>query len=152
MYNKTGSQMSYTDIMSVSDVFAALGGNSSVARLLGVGASTTSEMKRRGRIPAEYWRDLIAAAQRQGRPEITLEVLAKLHARKPTASTGGGFSESAETVDLRPTDDGSPSAAEPPLTTTGQFSRWKHLRRPHFASSEEINAHISALRDEWDRR
>ena len=142
--------MPYTEIMSVSDVFAALGGNSRIARLLGVGPSTTSEMKRRGRIPAEYWRDLVDAAQRQGRPDITLEVLAKLHARKPTANTVGGFSESAETADLRSADDEGPSLVEPP--PTGQFSRWRHLRRPHFASIEEINAHISALRHEWDRR
>lgn len=143
--------MSYTEIVSISDVFAALGGNSSVARLLGVGASTTSEMKRRGRIPAEYWCDLVAAAQRQERPEITLEVLAKLHAREPAANRVGGFAEGAEMVDLRPTDAEGSSAGEPSVTA-GQFSRWKHLRRPHFASSEEINAHISALRDEWGRR
>lgn len=34
----------------------------------------------------------------------------------------------------------------------GHFSRFKHLRASHFASGEDITAHIRALRDEWDRR
>jgi len=34
----------------------------------------------------------------------------------------------------------------------GHFSRFKALRRANFASVEEITAHISALRDEWERR
>ncbi len=32
------------------------------------------------------------------------------------------------------------------------FARFKHLRRMHFKTSAEINDHIRALRDEWDRR
>ena len=32
-----------------------------------------------------------------------------------------------------------------------QFSRFKERRRRGFASTEEIDAHLSALRDEWDR-
>ena len=38
------------------------------------------------------------------------------------------------------------------VSTPGQFSRWKHLRRSHFASGGEIGAHVEALRDEWARR
>jgi hypothetical protein len=34
----------------------------------------------------------------------------------------------------------------------GQFSRWKSLRRSHFATAEEIAEHVRALRSEWDRR
>jgi hypothetical protein len=139
--------MRYPGIMSVSDIFSALGGNSRVARLLGVGSSTTSEMKRRGRIPAEYWSDIVDAAQRLGRSDITLEALAKLHARKPATSQVAGFSEEAEGENLRP-----PEGADSVVAATGHFSRWRHLRRPHFASMEEINAHVRALRDEWDRR
>jgi hypothetical protein len=143
--------MDYTGIMSVSDIFAALGGNSCVARLLGVGSSTTSEMKRRGRIPAEYWSDIVDAAHRLGRSDITLEVLAKLHARKPATSQVAGFSEEAKGENLRPPD-GADSGVVAAQMPTGHFSRWRHLRRPHFASMEQINAHVSALRDEWDRR
>lgn len=137
--------------MSLADIFAALGGNSNVARLLGVGASAISEMKRRGRIPAEYWRDLVAAAQQRERPEITFELLATLHARTPESREVRGFSEDSETADFGATEaDGTKSTQSP--SNTGHFSRWRHLRRPHFASMEEINAHVRALRDEWDRR
>jgi hypothetical protein len=34
----------------------------------------------------------------------------------------------------------------------GHFSRFKHLRRPHFASSAEVVDHVRALRDEWRDR
>lgn len=40
-------------------LFAELGGASSVARILGVGQSTASEMKRRRSIPIEHWPALI---------------------------------------------------------------------------------------------
>lgn len=33
----------------------------------------------------------------------------------------------------------------------GHFSRFKSQRRTGFPSSEAIDAHLSALRDEWDR-
>jgi len=141
--------MSDTQILSFAEIFTVLGGNSNVARLLGVGASTTSEMKRRGRIPAEYWCDLVVAAQRRGHPEISFELLARLHARGPTSKGPTGFSEESETMDFQST---GTERSTPPPPSMGQFSRWKHLRRSHFASREEINSHISALRDEWDRR
>jgi hypothetical protein len=139
--------------MSVSDIFSAFGGNTAVARVLGVGPSTTSEMKRRGRIPAEYWCDLVDAAQRQNIPRITLETLAKLHARKLATPAIAGFAEDGKVS----------TESEVPAThhldslsnvseEIGHFSRWKHLRRHHFASEEEIVAHVRALRDEWDRR
>jgi hypothetical protein len=34
----------------------------------------------------------------------------------------------------------------------GHFSRFKHLRRDHFRSAAEIEAHIRKLRDEWSHR
>lgn len=34
---------------------------------------------------------------------------------------------------------------------TGQFSRFRDRCRGGFASPTEIDAHLSALRDEWDR-
>ena len=80
-------------LMSVSDIISVLGGNSAFARAIGVGASTASEMKRRGRIPAEYWRDLIGAARRLDHPEITAELLTELHARAPSHGAVPGFAE-----------------------------------------------------------
>jgi hypothetical protein len=37
-------------------------------------------------------------------------------------------------------------------SSAGHFSRFKHLRRPHFASSAEVIDHVRALRDEWRDR
>jgi hypothetical protein len=76
-------------IEDVAAVFEAMGGVTSVARMLAVGVSTASEMKRRGRIPAEYWRDIVRAAHNLGHPEITTDLLADLHAREPAAGTSG---------------------------------------------------------------
>lgn len=44
---------------ALDKLFGDLGGGSAVARILGVGASTASEMKRRGSIPIEHWPALI---------------------------------------------------------------------------------------------
>lgn len=53
------------------------------------------------------------------------------------------------------------SAGPPPQAVTkepdpsrreGHFTRFKNLRRAHFKSADEINEHIRALRDEWERR
>lgn len=136
-------------IENVAAVFDVMGGVTSVAKMLAVGVSTASEMKRRGRIPAEYWRDIVRAAHKLGHPEITADLLADLHAREPVAGTSGlreeerPFEASSDQATAR--DDSKPKA-------TGHFSRFKHLRRTHFASAGEINAHIEALRDEWARR
>lgn len=43
-------------------------------------------------------------------------------------------------------------ALRSPEVSAGHFSRWRHLRRREFESSEEIIDHVRALRDEWDRR
>ena len=125
-------------ISSVSDIFSVLGGNAEVARGLGVRASTASEMKRRGRIPAEYWRALIRMAKAKGIAEIDAEKLVRLHAREEAMEADGSGSRQvgAGTTEM----DG------------GHFSKFKTLRRSHFSSPEEIQAHIRALRDEWERR
>ena len=34
---------------------------------------------------------------------------------------------------------------------SGPISRYRHLARPRFTSGEEIDDHVRALRDEWDR-
>lgn len=131
-------------ISSVADIFSVLGGNAEVARGLGVRASTASEMKRRGRIPAEYWRALIRMAKAKGIAEIDAEKLVRLHAREEAMEADGSGSESLETS--RQVGAGSTEM------DGGHFSRFKALRRSHFSSPEEIQAHIRALRNEWERR
>jgi hypothetical protein len=93
-----------------------------LGRDLGVPYSTVAAWKQRGSIPVSYWRGLTDAA------------------RSPA-----GLAEHAA-PDREPAPSFAAGAA------SGHFSRWKHLRRSHFASMEEIVDHVRALRDEWDRR
>jgi hypothetical protein len=133
-------------IKRVTDVFEIMGGTTAMARVLAVGVSTASEIKRRGRIPAEYWRDIIRAAAERGHPEITADLLARLHARdgEPAglAEEGGAFEAEADAA-ARP---------GPANGGAGQFTRFRHLRRHRFRTLAEVNDHIDALRDEWSRR
>ena len=64
---------------SVGDIIDGLGGSTAVGRIIGKGASTVSEMKRRGSEPVEYWPALVAAAAD--------EALAERDRRKPFALT-----------------------------------------------------------------
>jgi hypothetical protein len=141
-------------IENVSAIFDALEGVTSMAKILSVGVSTASEMKRRGRIPAEYWRDIVRAARKLGHPEITADLLADLHARKPTAEASS-FEESGFQEEEQPFDTNSAQASDEVRSQpkpAAHFSRFKHLRRSHFATAAEIHAHVDALRDEWARR
>lgn len=52
-----------------------------VAEALGQSSSTLSGWKTRG-IPAPHWASVVALAASRGKPEVTLEVLAGLAARK----------------------------------------------------------------------
>ena len=64
--------------MTDADVIEKFGGPSAVARRFDCGQSTVSEMKRRGRIPLEYWPRLIHA--RQGKElGLSYDLLARLH-------------------------------------------------------------------------
>jgi hypothetical protein len=119
-----------------------------VARILGVRPSTASEMKRRGSIPAEYWRELALAAKRRGIRGVDAETLAEIHAR-PSAKQVG-LAE-PDTPPIGAEGDRSSSGFRPP-SAEGHFSRFYHVRRPHFATVDEIREHVDALREEWDRR
>lgn len=62
----------------------ALGGTGAVAGALGQSDSTVSGWQtppRRG-IPASHWAAIVALAAERGVPDVTLEVLAELAARK----------------------------------------------------------------------
>jgi hypothetical protein len=138
-------------MQNVADIFSIWPTDADLARDIGMSYATVSAWKQRGSIPAAYWRDLIRAARRRGHPEITADLLVDLHAREPTVAISGfgedetRFEPHADAVHRDAEDEAKPKG-------TGHFSRFKHLRRSHFASAEEISAHISALRDEWDRR
>lgn len=63
-------------MQNVGDIFELFGGNAAVARVLGVGPSTASEMKRRESIPVEYWPALVDAAKHLGNDDLSLERIA----------------------------------------------------------------------------
>jgi hypothetical protein len=131
-------------LKTVADIFEVMGGTTSIARILGVGVSTASEIKRRGRIPAEYWRDIIRTAAMRGQVDITADLLTDLHARQKEPE---GLAEEDRTWEMEAHAEHGPSAEN-----AGQFTRFKHLRRKRFRTLEEINDHVDALRDEWSRR
>jgi len=140
-------------MQNVADIFAAWPSDAEFGRDIGVAYPTVSAWKQRGSIPAAYWWHIIRAGAQRGHPEITADLLARLHARKASDGRPSGFAE-----EERPTILDAPETLKPDegpngyTTATGHFSRWKHLRRTNFASPAEITAHINALREEWDRR
>ncbi len=64
----------------VASIFETLGGPAKVARILHVGVSTASEMKRRGSIPVRWWPPLIEAGSEKG---VTAETLVAAHSNDP---------------------------------------------------------------------
>jgi hypothetical protein len=66
-------------MQSVSTIFETLGGPTRVARMLDVGFTTASEMKRRGSIPVKYWPRLVAACESQGIEGVTYQRLVEIH-------------------------------------------------------------------------
>ena len=70
-------------IKTVADVFDAFGGIGAVSQILGKNYSTCGAMKRRGAIPAWYFRDIVNAAEAIGLSEISHEMLVRLHSRAP---------------------------------------------------------------------
>lgn len=74
-------------MQSVSTIFEILGGPTRVARILDVGFTTASEMKRRGSIPVKYWPRLVEACEAQGVAGITYEQLVAVHAGTTAATT-----------------------------------------------------------------
>jgi hypothetical protein len=144
----------YMHVMqNVSELLAVWSSDAELSRDIGVPYPTIAAWKQRGSVPPAYLGDIIQAARRRGHPEITSDLLVRLHARKRRTSSAPGFAEEqstplAEEGPAAPPADDSEDARSP----AGHFSRWKHLRRSHFASRSEIAAHVDALRDEWNRR
>jgi hypothetical protein len=139
-------------MQNVADLFAAWPSDAEFGRDIGVPYPTVSAWKQRGSIPATYWCHIIRAAAQRGHPEITADLLARLHARKASDNRLPGFAEEGQPAMLEGLEIPKPEDGANGTTAAGHFSRWKHLRRASFASPAEIAAHINALREEWDRR
>jgi hypothetical protein len=116
-----------------------------LGRDLGLPYSTVAAWKQRGSIPVSYWRQIIHAAQRRGYRAVTADLLIAVHDQAAANLASDGFAEETPAAGER-------QVTDEPAEHTGQFSRWKPLRRSHFASPEEIAEHVRALRSEWDRR
>lgn len=120
------------------------GGQTALANAIGVRQSHISYWLRKSDhgVPAERVADIeriTGIARHELRPDL--------------------FPESASTVSIPTRADttqesrGSSSDRPiPPQRSGAYFSCFKHLRRAHFSSAEEIDRHIRALREEWDRR
>lgn len=67
--------------MDWKSIIVALGGTGAVAGKLEQSDSTVSGWQSRG-IPAPHWAAVVALAGEMGKPDVTLEVLAELAARK----------------------------------------------------------------------
>ena len=136
---------------NVSDVLQIWPRSVDLARELHVSPPRITDWKNRNSIPAAYWRDIVNAARKRGHPEVSADLLADLHARN-AKSSAPEFGEEERDFQIQSEGGRANSRRESEPVATGHFSRFKHLRRSHFASAEEVSAHVSALRDEWDRR
>ena len=71
-------------MLTVPKIIETLGGPTKVGRICGFTRNPGArghDLKARNSIPARYWPFIVAEASRQGKTDITLEVLAALHAR-----------------------------------------------------------------------
>lgn len=129
----------------VDDIIGLWPSMADLGRDLGLPYPTVAAWKQRGSIPVAYWRELVGAAHQRGFRDVNAEMLIAAHEQAAPKRLPAGFAEDAPTSERdRPSGSGNGGS--------GQFSRWKSLRRTHFASTEEIVDHVRALRDEWDRR
>ncbi len=82
-------------MQTVADIYALWPSVADLARDLGVTYPTVSAWKQRGSIPPHYWRAMVGAAQRRGQRKLTLEVLADVHAIRPSVKVAGLAEEEA---------------------------------------------------------
>ena len=129
---------------SVADIFELWPSVAEIGRDLDLPYPTVAAWKQRGSIPVAYWRAVIDAKRRRGHSDISGDVLVQVHDAGAANAQPTGLSEGSSTTLAE-------TPGDEPLET-GQFTRWKHLRRPGFATREEIVEHVRSLRSEWDRR
>jgi hypothetical protein len=138
-------------MQNISELCSLWPSDAELARDLGVPYPTVAAWKQRGSIPASYWRQLLRAATARRLTQVTADLLTDLHARKDSGAPETGFAEE-EAPSFTPSaavTDVAKGSAKP---AAGHFSRFKHLRRMHFRSAEEIEDHVRALREEWSHR
>jgi hypothetical protein len=138
------------DMQNVAEIFAIWPSDADLAREIGQSYSTVSAWKQRGSIPVAYWRAIIGAARKRRHPEITANLLLKLHNAPKTNDDPIGFDEADAAYDASAGDGEGQTSDDTQPNVPGHFSRFKHLRRNNFATAEDVVAHIRALRDEWD--
>lgn len=105
------------------------GGQSALGKEIGVGQTTINywlNTSKKG-VPAEY-------------------------ASKIERLTGVGRHELRPDVFPPPVPAGTPVGNVGAPAGGGHFSQYKHLRRDHFKSAEDVEQHIRALREEWSHR
>jgi len=76
-----------SDMDTFDDVFSAFGGPAKFAEAIGIQPVHAQTMKSRGSIPAPYWADTAAAAQRLGIEGVTLSALAEIAKEKRPATS-----------------------------------------------------------------
>jgi hypothetical protein len=77
-------------MQTVAEIVDAFGRPTAFAKVISRGTSTASEMKRNGSIPGRYWEVVVHAARARGIGGVTLECLARLHARQCAAGFAPG--------------------------------------------------------------
>lgn len=70
---------------TIPEIIERLGGAAALARAIGVGPSTASEMKRRASIPVAHWAGVLEFAKEKGVP-LSYEALAKANLKREHAS------------------------------------------------------------------
>jgi hypothetical protein len=134
--------MSKPDGSGLRRAIEIAGGQTALAAAIGVRQSHISYwlLKSESGVPAERALD-IERATGVGRHELRPDLFAT-----PGVQLGPGLAD--EGAPFTDEDDGAPRS----VRGRNHFSRFKHLRRTHFQTQEEIERHVRALREEWDRR
>jgi hypothetical protein len=110
---------------------------------LKIPAPTIYTWRRRNSIQRKYWPRLIEAARLRGHQEVSAELLMKVHSQIQIehiiqSEHSGEHASLAE-------------GASGAMASGGHFSRHRPRRSARYASLAQINDHVAALRQEWDR-
>jgi DNA-binding transcriptional regulator YdaS (Cro superfamily) len=112
----------------------AIGGPSALARKIGIRAQAVSQWRK---CPSSQVLKVEAATG------VSRHILRPdLYAETPASSA----------PDTDPTPSQSSAIAPATRENAGHFSRYRHLRRSHFAAASDVDDHVEALREEWGRR
>jgi hypothetical protein len=65
---------------TVIDIVEDFGGTAEFAQIIGTTSQNVTNMKARNSIPSRFWRRLVACAASRRMKDVTLDVLADMHA------------------------------------------------------------------------